>query len=244
MKKDNIEKVPKFVCIECLHPADEIFTPFVNKKDIRMRHCKKCDKLVDKYLEYDVPITMIDMLLLDTCVWRHVLHNIQLRFVPYRVALICMFCDGYMSWVTSTNADANSGDVFEAVKQVELYVQSMYAGLQLIFTNMLLITCVILTHHLPICETKISIKRICIKTTQALLIANSAKLFYIPALVWSLNDDCKFYLRMVELYQNLCVSTAISTTFNSHFLLSLVSVTLCQTLSSNLMFYVINSEMF
>ena len=69
-----------------------------------MRHCKKCEKLVDKYYEYDVPITMIDMLLLDTSVWRHVLYNVELRYVPYRVALICMFCDGYRSWVTSTSA--------------------------------------------------------------------------------------------------------------------------------------------
>ena len=36
MSKESTEKNSKFVCIECLNPADEIYVPFVNNKDIRL----------------------------------------------------------------------------------------------------------------------------------------------------------------------------------------------------------------
>ena len=36
MSKESTEKNSKFVCIECLNQADEIYVPFVNNKDIRL----------------------------------------------------------------------------------------------------------------------------------------------------------------------------------------------------------------
>ncbi|KAJ2829562.1 sterol homeostasis protein [Coemansia erecta] len=66
--------VQKQVCIECGRPVSNLFTEY-GAGHIRLTQCTNCKSFADKYVEHDVVIQFIDMLLHKPQVYRHLLVN-------------------------------------------------------------------------------------------------------------------------------------------------------------------------
>ncbi|KAJ2656430.1 sterol homeostasis protein [Coemansia sp. RSA 1200] len=62
------------VCIECGRPVASLFTEY-GVGHIRLTQCANCKHFADKYVEHDVVIVFIDMLLHKPQVYRHLLVN-------------------------------------------------------------------------------------------------------------------------------------------------------------------------
>ena len=71
--KTNCDAV-MFVCVECgadnAHLCEQI-SPSV----LKLSQCEACDGVVDRYIEYDGVLVLLDMLLLKTPVYRHIVFN-------------------------------------------------------------------------------------------------------------------------------------------------------------------------
>ncbi|KAJ2752699.1 sterol homeostasis protein, partial [Coemansia nantahalensis] len=64
----------KQVCIECGSPVSSLYTEY-GAGHIRLTQCDACKCFADKYVEHDVVIKFIDMLLHKPQVYRHLLVN-------------------------------------------------------------------------------------------------------------------------------------------------------------------------
>ncbi|KAJ1668694.1 sterol homeostasis protein [Coemansia sp. RSA 1813] len=62
------------VCIECGRPVASLYTEY-GVGHIRLTQCENCKSFADKYVEHDVVIVFIDMLLHKPQVYRHLLVN-------------------------------------------------------------------------------------------------------------------------------------------------------------------------
>ncbi|CAR26912.1 ZYRO0C04312p [Zygosaccharomyces rouxii] len=62
------------ICIECAQPADCLFTVYSNKH-IQLTDCLHCQKVVDRYVEFDNVLLFIDLLLLKSGAYRHLVYN-------------------------------------------------------------------------------------------------------------------------------------------------------------------------
>ncbi|KAJ1858246.1 sterol homeostasis protein [Coemansia sp. RSA 2703] len=62
------------ICIECGHPVASLYTEY-GVGHIRLTQCEHCKSFADKYVEHDVIIMFIDMLLHKPQVYRHLLVN-------------------------------------------------------------------------------------------------------------------------------------------------------------------------
>eukprot|EP01083_Nonionella_stella_P158002 513599_1 len=91
------------ICIECGAPVNNIYRDY-GKGSIRLSHCPKCGKVADKYIEYQLVLILLDLILHRHQVYRHLLFNridyhesgvhiILLKMIP---ALICF--DAYLKW--------------------------------------------------------------------------------------------------------------------------------------------------
>ncbi|CAK5029742.1 unnamed protein product [Meloidogyne enterolobii] len=69
----------QFVCINCLNPSSSLYTEY-SRDVIRMTECKNCGLIVDKYIEYDITLIIID-----------------LSF--FRIIFIFLLCDAYEDWI-------------------------------------------------------------------------------------------------------------------------------------------------
>lgn len=62
------------LCVSCLAPTDSLYVTYSNKH-IQLTQCTECHKPVDKYVERDNVILFIDLLLLKSGAYRHLVFN-------------------------------------------------------------------------------------------------------------------------------------------------------------------------
>ncbi|CAJ0960299.1 unnamed protein product, partial [Mesorhabditis belari] len=96
-----------YVCIHCMTPADSLYKTYPSF--IRMTQCKECDNDVDKYVEYDSVLVVIDLLLQYSEAYRHILYNRGIQHFS-RLLTIFLFCGAYERWI---EARQNQEKVFD-----------------------------------------------------------------------------------------------------------------------------------
>uniref|UniRef100_A0A674NKB4 Protein ARV n=1 Tax=Takifugu rubripes TaxID=31033 RepID=A0A674NKB4_TAKRU len=67
-----------FRCVECSHESPELYRDYRNGI-LKITICDSCKKPVDKYIEYDLVIILIDAILCKTQAFRHILFNTSLN---------------------------------------------------------------------------------------------------------------------------------------------------------------------
>ncbi|KAI9472736.1 sterol homeostasis protein [Coemansia sp. RSA 1290] len=93
----------KQVCIECGHAVSSLFTEY-GVGHIRLTQCTFCKSFADKYVEHDVVIQFIDMLLHKPQVYRHLLINkleFRQQFVERNVSklgILLVLFNVYIDW--------------------------------------------------------------------------------------------------------------------------------------------------
>ncbi|TKR87348.1 hypothetical protein L596_011759 [Steinernema carpocapsae] len=69
-----------FVCINCDSPSSSIYQEY-SKDVIRITECKKCGEIVDKYVEYDIVLVIMDLTLQYISAYRHLLINTKFKLL-------------------------------------------------------------------------------------------------------------------------------------------------------------------
>lgn len=64
------------ICIECGYPGIQCLYSRYKSEYIKLTVCPKCNKIADKYIEYDSVILFLDILLLKKQAYRHLSFNI------------------------------------------------------------------------------------------------------------------------------------------------------------------------
>jgi len=62
------------VCVECGVTLDSLYVEF-SEGNIRLTRCEKCGSVADKYIEYELVLVLIDIVLHRQPAYRHLLHN-------------------------------------------------------------------------------------------------------------------------------------------------------------------------
>ena len=223
-----------YVCVECGTVVDALYSTFPGSTNIRIEHCKNCGQPADSYIEYDVSLILLDMMLLSKPVWRHVLFNVDTKYLHWKLAVVCMFCDGYMKWVIAAKSERNQQSlananelVFQAAVQIQLYVHTFVSCIEL---AMFLCLSIFLYCYLEPIISKhqnlfsVHIKPVsAIKILRCLLLASTGKFLYIPAIIW-MQADSTSYLQLILLYVVLCSSLSLSLTIECSFFQAFVII--------------------
>ena len=64
----------EYVCVNCMSPVDSLYTEY-SKDVIRITDCQKCNKVADKYIEYDPVLIFNELFLQYSTAYRHLLLN-------------------------------------------------------------------------------------------------------------------------------------------------------------------------
>lgn len=63
-----------FICVECGEPVDALFVQY-SESNIRLNRCPRCNSIADKYIEFELILVFIDVILHRKQSFRHLLFN-------------------------------------------------------------------------------------------------------------------------------------------------------------------------
>ena len=98
------------VCVECGKPAQALYKVF-SENNIRLSLCQACGCVADKYVEYEMALIVIDLVLLKRQAYRHLMYNSGMHASSARIMqlIACsVLLDASFKWVMlqSTSFDA------------------------------------------------------------------------------------------------------------------------------------------
>ncbi|XP_037100725.1 protein ARV1 [Syngnathus acus] len=121
-----------FRCIECNEKATELHRDYSNGI-LKITLCGSCQKPVDKYIEYDPVIILIDAVLCKTQAFRHILFNTSWD-IHWKLCMFCLLCEAYLRWSLrhSSESSDDPADIIRYTKEWEFYGMVTLAALELL----------------------------------------------------------------------------------------------------------------
>ncbi|XP_027020873.2 protein ARV1 [Tachysurus fulvidraco] len=167
-----------FKCIECNEEASELYRDYSNGI-VKITICKLCAKPVDKYIEYDPVIILIDAILCKIQAFRHILFNTQIN-IHWKLCVFCLLCEAYLRWsrLQSSEVTGDPADIIRYTKEWDFYGMFALAALELgVYCAGVLVVLW--------CVQKLY--SVCVETSdllKALLLSSYGKVLLIPAVIW------------------------------------------------------------
>lgn len=179
---DLPEKKNSLMCIQCGESAEELFKLF-ECDIIKISHCENCHKVVDKYVEFDPVIILLDVLLFKPQAYRHILFNIQIQF-QWKLCVVCLLCGAYLKWALQHDAlqsgDGNVKSFLQHALQVDFYVVLLQTSIDLAaYLGGIHIACKVYAE-----VTKRSLNQRLSAIQNGIILSQTGKLLVIPAVIW------------------------------------------------------------
>lgn len=215
-----------FRCVECNKDALELHRDYSNGI-LKITICESCKKPVDKYIEYDPVIILIDAILCKTQAFRHILFNTTLN-IHWKLCVFCLLCEAYLRWSQLHVSEPSSGDpsdIIRYTKEWDFYAMFGLAALELWAFCTGVLCSLWLTGRL-----RRSRQEAC-RLLRALLLSSYGKVLLIPAVIWE-HDHSPLCFSLIKLFVLTSNSQAIRVILNSSRRLSLLAVCvglLCET---------------
>ncbi|OWK63106.1 Protein ARV1 [Lonchura striata] len=125
-------------CIECNEEATELYRDY-QRGVLRISICKSCQKPVDKYIEYDPVIILINAVLCKAQAYRHILFNTKIN-IHGKLCIFCLLCEAYLRWLQLQDSSQNTDpdDLIRYAKEWDFYRMFGIASLVTLNLNRIL----------------------------------------------------------------------------------------------------------
>ncbi|XP_071405615.1 protein ARV1 isoform X2 [Pithys albifrons albifrons] len=170
---------------------------------------KSCQKPVDKYIEYDPVIILINAVLCKAQAYRHILFNTKIN-IHGKLCIFCLLCEAYIRWLQLQDSSQNTDpdDLIRYAKEWDFYRMFGIASLeQTSFFIGIFITLWWMTPEM------LKRKSDFILLLKALLLSTYGKLLLIPAVIWE-HDYTPLCLAFIKVFVLISNSQAIRVTLN------------------------------
>ncbi|CAH2063927.1 unnamed protein product, partial [Iphiclides podalirius] len=112
----------KYRCVNCGKPCSALYRTY-GKSVLKLTKCAICKGIVDKYIEYDPVIVMIDLVLVSKEAQRHILYNTDFK-AYWKLFIILTMLETYAVWrsdslfsiAVNTICDVNSINTVNSTK--------------------------------------------------------------------------------------------------------------------------------
>ncbi|XP_067901535.1 protein ARV1 isoform X1 [Heterodontus francisci] len=183
-----------FRCIECNEEVQELHRDY-NCGIIKITICKSCQKPVDKYIEYDPVIILIDAILCKVQAYRHIILNTKIN-IHWKLCIFCLLCEAYLRWsqLQDSQQTVDPTDIIRYAKEWDFYQMFGLASLELAAFLSGAFLFLWLTKA-DFIQKKSNLNMLLI----ALLLSGYGKLLVIPAVIWE-HDYSPLYINLIKFF--------------------------------------------
>ncbi|KAF5270344.1 hypothetical protein FQR65_LT05532 [Abscondita terminalis] len=191
-------KLKKYTCISCGLPIGELCKKY-SETVLKLVNCDKCNVVADKYIEYDIIIVIIDLILLRKEAYRHILYNTEFH-AHWKLAIMLQMMEVYSEWILISKKTHSIPPYVYSVGDVALYMLSF----RIVFRSLcsLLIILLLTTTYNKIVKKPSNDWNFMKIVWKAMILANFGWFLLLPSLIWD-NSIQEFHLTFVSLYTTL-----------------------------------------
>ncbi|CAK9873686.1 unnamed protein product [Sphagnum jensenii] len=97
----GMNKKPCMMCVHCATPVDAVYVEY-SPGNIRLSVCAKCEHTADEYVECEMMIVLVDLVLQKSKAYRHIffnyplLHKLSMREFVWKASLLVLLLDSCM----------------------------------------------------------------------------------------------------------------------------------------------------
>ncbi|XP_030638801.1 protein ARV1 [Chanos chanos] len=206
-----------FKCIECNKEAYELHRDYSNGI-LKITICESCKKTVDKYIEYDPVIILIDAILCKIQAFRHILFNTKIN-IHWKLCVFCLLCEAYLRWSQLQGGEQSSdpADIIRYTKEWDFYSMFGLAAMELGVFCASVLAFLWLRERLRGEELQLCL------LLKALLLSSYGKVLLIPAVIWE-HDYSPLCFKLIRLFVLTSNTQAIRVILNCSRRLSLLAV--------------------
>ncbi|MBN3306069.1 ARV1 protein, partial [Amia calva] len=168
-----------------------------------VKRMKSCQKPVDKYIEYDPVIILIDAILCKAQAYRHILFNTKVN-IHGKLCVFCLLCEAYLRWsqLQGSQQSSDPADIIRYTKEWDFYAMFGLAALELVVFLAAVLLFLWAAQGLLTSRLQPSM------LLKALLLSSYGKLLLIPAVIWE-HDYSPLCFSLIKLFVLTSNSQAI-----------------------------------
>ncbi|XP_058058182.1 protein ARV1 [Anopheles bellator] len=194
----------KYVCINCGRPVSGLYRR-ISSTVLKIIECEKCNHPADKYIEFEVLIILIDLILLSKPAYRHILYNSDCKNL-WKIGCILILLEAYCFWtdafrgITSISYRSHVNDPFLSEKGFYLSTVHFLTGFLLLYAFIYLFNGLLHRTVPPVAGDGKSYPRMLL---HGVILASIGKFLFIPIIIWreNSNDTClALHIVLVLLY--------------------------------------------
>ncbi|XP_008056144.1 protein ARV1 [Carlito syrichta] len=221
----------QYRCIECNREAKELYRDY-NHGVLKITICKSCQKPVDKYIEYDPVIILINAILCKAQAYRHIIFNTEIN-IHGKLCIFCLLCEAYLRWwqLQDSNQNTDPDDLIRYAKEWDFYRMFAIASLEQAAFFVGIFT--FLGVERPMTTKKRLNFNLLLK---ALLLSSYGKLLLIPAVIWE-HDYTPLCLKLIKIFVLTSNFQATRVTLNINRKLSLLAILSGSLLESTAVYF-------
>ncbi|XP_067005078.1 protein ARV1 [Anabrus simplex] len=189
----------KYICVNCGCNVKCLFKQY-SPTVLKLAQCDNCLQVADKYIEYDLVIIMIDLVLLNKKAFRHILYNCPFDN-HWKLAVILLIVETYSAWgskrkfsrdmevMNDTLVNDVSSDLFEGESSYYLTCVATTIGSAMFFFVVVALSLLQQLYYRSkpkSCDLVIMWK--------AMVLSSFGKLFPISELIWGEMNNVHIFL--------------------------------------------------
>ncbi|KAM8947711.1 protein ARV1 [Pelodytes ibericus] len=214
----KVDKGAVYRCIECSKESKELYRDY-KYGALKITICTSCQKPVDKYIEYDPVIILINAMLCKAQAYRHVLFNSQVN-IHWKLCIFCLLCEAYTRWLQLPGSSNNSDpdDFIRYAKEWDFYRLFGIAALEqsAFLAGVFIVLYLVMPNSLK-SQSEFTL------LLKALLLSSYGKLLLIPAMIWE-HDYTPLCLRLITIFVLTSNTQAIRVALNISRTQSLIAI--------------------
>ncbi|XP_044258732.1 protein ARV1 [Tribolium madens] len=218
------EKRRKYICVNCGTPIKSLYKKY-SATVLKLRECEFCHNVADKYLEYDIVIIAIDLVLLQRTAYRHILFNLEFKNF-WKLSVILLLMEAYSELMRNSPQRAVKNDEEEKLFLNEFNEMTDFLFYKLSFSVALkTATFMSVLHFLTKIYCKVLGKNVItfMMMWKTLTISSFGTFLLLPSLIWDTSVQ-EVHLAVVSLFTTMSQLLAYTVVCNCPKLWSITAI--------------------
>ncbi|KAG5043243.1 hypothetical protein AAZX31_03G110200 [Glycine max] len=188
-------------CIQCWCPVKTLYVQY-SPGNIRLMKCENCKAVADEYIECEIMILVIDLILHKPKAYRHLLHNVinqeTMKFhgLLWKLAVIFLLFESYRCLILeSSKGKLGSSNSVSSLVSIcwKVLMDVIIGNLMFLLTFFFMVK---MFFHVSITISR------CIDLLLTLMISSYFKIFLIAMMVWDFPSSVIFIIELFCLSSN------------------------------------------